>query len=506
MENTAWRYWLVVGFLLSSGSFVAPDSMWWFATVTAGIGLLAAAAAIVGVVRLRRPAAAAWLFVASAVGVNGCGALVEAFYDQVLHANRWPTPAVWFYLLLYPLLTVGLSLLIRRRSRRHQWSHAIDALIITAGVGLLAWVVPIHAAFGDPSASLLARVANVAAPCLDLVVIGTLARILLRGGWHAPALRLLTAAIGLFLLGDIAWAVVNQMGWEPAGLAAHLLTLCPLLGYVVAAAAPLHPSAVELAEPEPREREMGPALLAMLSLACLVAPLVLLVQAARGAVTDGVAIGLCAAGLTLLVIARMADLVHRVQRQSAQLEELTREDPLTGLPNRRALEAGLSAELERARREPHSLAVAMIDLDHFKRFNDTYGHPAGDELLRTSSAAWRGLLRSGDLLARMGGEEFVLVLPAVDAATAEALVDRLQAVTPLGQSFSAGVALWDGQELSAELIHRADAAMYRAKTGGRARTTVDAGDRPRWPLKGSGVTLQPVPPQETRRAAPRQRA
>jgi GGDEF domain-containing protein len=103
----------------------------------------------------------------------------------------------------------------------------------------------------------------------------------------------------------------------------------------------------------------------------------------------------------------------------------------------------------------------------------------------------------------MGGEEFVLVLPAVDAATAETLVGRLQAATPLAQSFSAGVALWDGQELSGELIQRADAAMYRAKTGGRARTVVDSGDRPRWPLKGSGVTLQPVPAQEARRPAVR---
>jgi len=503
MENTAWRYWLVLGFLLSVGSFAAPDSMWWFAAFTAGIGVLSAAVAVTGVVRLRRPAAPAWLFVAAAVGVNGCGSVVEAFYDQVLHAEVWPTPAMWFYLLLYPFLTVGLWLLIRRRSRRHQWTHAIDALIITAGVGLLAWVVPIQAAFGDPSASLLARVANLSSPCLDLVVIGTLTRMLLRGGWNAPALRLLTAATGLFLLTDVAWAVVNQMGWEPAGLAGGVLTLLPLLGYVVAAAAPLHPSAVELADPDLREHEMGPALLAMLSLACLVAPVVLLVQAARGEVTNGVAIGLCAAGLMLLVIARMADLVRRVQLQSAQLGELAREDPLTGLPNRRALESGLSAEMERARRDPHSLAVVMIDLDHFKRFNDTYGHPAGDELLRTASAEWRGLLRSGDLLARLGGEEFVLVLPALDADAAEALVARLQAATPLAQSFSAGVALWDGQELSGELIERADAAMYRAKSGGRARTVVAVGDRPRWPLRGSGVTLQSVPVQEAPRSAAR---
>ena len=501
MEIFAWRRWLVLGFVLSAASFAAPDSMWWFAVFTAGMGLLSAAVAVAGTIRLRRPAASAWFFVAAAVGANGCGSIVEAVYDQVLHADTWPTPAVLFYLLLYPLMSVALTLLIRRRSRRHQWSHAIDALIITAGVGLLAWVVPIHAAFGDPTATLLARISNVGAPLLDLVVIGTLARMLLRGGWHAPALRLLTAAIGLFLLTDLSWTVVNQMGWEPAGPAGGVLTLLPLLGYVLAAAAPLHPSAVELAEPEGREREMGPALLAMLSLACLVAPVVLLVQALSGEVTEGVAIGVCAAGLMLLVIARMADLVRRLQVQSAQLGELVLEDPLTGLPNRRALEAGLAAEMERARREPHSLAVALVDLDHFKRFNDTHGHAAGDELLRAAGERWRGLLRTGDLLARLGGEEFLLVLPAVDGATAEALVDRLHAGTPMGQTFSAGVALWDGQELSTELIERADAAMYRAKSGGRARTVVAVGDRPRWPLRGSGVTLQAAPLREVDRPA-----
>jgi diguanylate cyclase (GGDEF)-like protein len=361
---------------------------------------------------------------------------------------------------------------------------------------LLAWVVLIHAALGDPSESLLARVANVAAPILDVVIIAALVRLLLRGGWRSPALRLLTCAIGLFLLTDVAWTVVNQMGWEIGDLAGRVLTLIPLLGYVVAAAAPLHPSAADLAEPDgTREYQLGPGLLVMLSLACLVAPVTLLVQAGRGEVRNGVAIGLSAAVLTLLVIARMADLVRRVQTQSAQLEELALEDPLTGLPNRRALATRLATEMERARREPHGLVVVLVDLDYFKRFNDTYGHAAGDHLLCTASGQWRALLRAGDLLARMGGEEFVLVLPGVDQAAAEALVGRLQEATPLAQSFSAGIALWDGQELSGELIERADAAMYRAKMDGRARYVVAAGAKPPWPLEGSGVDLEGIPAQ-----------
>jgi diguanylate cyclase (GGDEF)-like protein len=490
MEKHVWRVWLISGALLSSLSVFMPDSMWWFAAATAGVGLLSAVVAVTGTVLLRRPLGLAWLFVALAVAGNASGSIVEAFYIEVLHDNSWPSPAVLFYLTLYPFLSMAITLLIRQRARRHQWSHFLDALTITAGAGLLAWVVLIQSALHDPSASMRAQLANVASPILDVVIIAALTRLLLRGGWRAPALRLLTCSIGLFLLCDVAWTLVNQMGWDPGPVGGKVLTLIPLLGYVVAAAAPLHPSAAYVAEHElAPKRQLSPLLLVMLSLACLVSPVILLVQASHGQVTDGVAIGISAAFLTVLVVARMADLVRRLEAQSAQLEELALEDPLTGLPNRRALAARLPTEMERARREPHSLAIVLLDLDHFKQFNDTYGHSAGDSLLCTASAQWQAQLRPGDLVARIGGEEFLVLLPGVDVDAAQDLVSRLQQANPLAQTFSAGIAVWDGQELSQELIERADAAMYEAKTTGRARSVVSAGVKPAWPLEGSGVTF-----------------
>ena len=153
-----------------------------------------------------------------------------------------------------------------------------------------------------------------------------------------------------------------------------------------------------------------------------------------------------------------------------ELAELARTDELTGLPNRRAINDDLAREMDRARRESTSLCVGLLDLDHFKDFNDTNGHPAGDRLLAEAASIWRQTLRSGsDLLARYGGEEFLLVLPA-PLAEAFATVERLRASTPEGQTVSAGLAHWNGRESAELLVSRADVALYAAKAGGRDRT------------------------------------
>jgi diguanylate cyclase (GGDEF)-like protein len=128
--------------------------------------------------------------------------------------------------------------------------------------------------------------------------------------------------------------------------------------------------------------------------------------------------------------------------------------------------------MERARRSRSPLSVAMLDLDRFKPFNDEFGHPGGDRLLKTASAAWLGQIRESDLLARCGGDEFILLLPDAQCETAIDALDRLRAVTRLGQTISAGLASWDFVETSDELIGRADRALYQAKKDGRNRTTI----------------------------------
>lgn len=174
-----------------------------------------------------------------------------------------------------------------------------------------------------------------------------------------------------------------------------------------------------------------------------------------------------------LLYARAAD-VTELKRIEAEREELlgqvqdmARRDTLTGLPNRRALEEQLPREMARARRSLSPLCVAILDIDHFKQYNDTHGHLAGDKVLRACARAWDSCLRAADTIARVGGEEFLVLLPDTSAEQAAEIVERLRTATPMGQTCSAGLARWDYNESIDELLDRADKALYLAKAGGR---------------------------------------
>jgi diguanylate cyclase (GGDEF)-like protein/PAS domain S-box-containing protein len=174
-----------------------------------------------------------------------------------------------------------------------------------------------------------------------------------------------------------------------------------------------------------------------------------------------------------LLYARATDVTElkRIEAEREQLlgevQLLARSDALTGLPNRRTLQEQLPREMARARRARSPLCVAILDIDHFKAYNDTRGHLAGDEVLRLCAVAWDAELRGEDTIVRFGGEEFLVVLPETSLEEAAAIVERLRAVTPMEQTCSAGVACWDFRESIDDLLGRADEALYLAKASGR---------------------------------------
>jgi diguanylate cyclase (GGDEF)-like protein len=154
------------------------------------------------------------------------------------------------------------------------------------------------------------------------------------------------------------------------------------------------------------------------------------------------------------------------------LERLDREartDPLTGAANRRGWDGELERELSRCRRTGAPLAVALIDLDQFKAFNDAHGHQAGDALLCDVAVALRTQLRGVDLLARWGGEEFAVALPGCDADLAQDVAHRLRRATPGGQTCSVGLTTAVPNDTPDSVLRRADSALYEAKRAGRNR-------------------------------------
>jgi diguanylate cyclase (GGDEF)-like protein len=157
-------------------------------------------------------------------------------------------------------------------------------------------------------------------------------------------------------------------------------------------------------------------------------------------------------------------------------------DALTGLPNRNEWDERAPRELARASRSGYPVSLALLDLDHFRAFNDAHGHAAGDALLKSCAARWWNAVRSVDILARLGGEEFALLLPNCIALDAVIAVERLRTATNDLRAVSAGIAQWDMQEPLESLMLRADVALYRAKKAGRDRIVLaDEGDEQRVP-------------------------
>lgn len=180
-----------------------------------------------------------------------------------------------------------------------------------------------------------------------------------------------------------------------------------------------------------------------------------------------------------LTNARLQAEIQERKLAEQQIRYLANHDALTGLPNRRLLDDRLRQALELARRNGHQVALQYIDLDHFKPVNDRFGHHVGDQLLQAIAQRLRGLLRAVDTVARVGGDEFVVVLPAMqsDAAAGETAQKVLAALAQPyrieGQALtvtpSIGVALYPRDANDAETLLRcADAAMYEAKRSGRA--------------------------------------
>jgi diguanylate cyclase (GGDEF)-like protein len=171
-------------------------------------------------------------------------------------------------------------------------------------------------------------------------------------------------------------------------------------------------------------------------------------------------------GVLRLVAAQAAIAIEHAGLR-ARVRALALTDTLTGLVTKRVFDDELPREIARAKRSDSPLVVAALDLDHMSAFNMLRGEREGDRLIKETAARWRGELREVDVLARLDGVEFALILPGCGLGEAVEVLDRVRAATPRGQTASAGVARWDGEEPAELLLVRAQDALAAAKSSGR---------------------------------------
>jgi diguanylate cyclase (GGDEF)-like protein len=468
----AWRWLLIGGLFLTLLYVVIP-----YGRLASAIYVVTTALAAFAVILavMRRPrlfCPAAWLLIACALGLAAAGHAVWYWLD-LRGLEPFPSLADAFYLAVYPLFMAALWKL-GHRSRDRGDGALSDALIVGVAAAVPGWALLIAPYLQDPDLTLVPLLVSTAYPVADLILLPLILRLIFLHRARVTAHLFLLLGLLAYLAADMLYAHGNSAGWYgPGGITDGLW----LVAYASIAAAVWHPSA----STEPRSHvsiaELSVRRLGVLGAAAMLAPAVILLTAG----VDVEVVRVAAIGsilLFLLVIHRMAGLLHETHRQADELKKLSRTDPLTGAANRRHFDDELAREMSRALRSGSPLTLAFMDLDFFKRFNDTYGHAAGDALLGELVDVWSPVLRQSDLLARIGGEEFVVVLPDTDIEQARRVVERMRQRTPRGQTCSAGIAEFRPGDTAEAFVVRADRAMYAAKRSGRDRVVVAVGGSP----------------------------
>ena len=408
------------------------------------------------------------LLLAASAGAGVLGDVL--FYREALYGEP-PYPGIpdIFYLAAYPLMALGLLRIIRKRTPGWDSASMIDAAIVAIGVGYLVFlflIVPL-VDFTDKITSLV----SIAYPVGDLMLMVVGARLMLGAGPRTTALRFIGIYLGAVLVADALYGYQTQAGTYQAGN--FLDALWMGAGFCLAAAA-LHPSAPELITvSNTATPDATPGRLAVLAVAAVTAPTSMVIQHYRGQEAHLVAAALVCNILFLLVMLRMALLVQ-AQRHAAVT------DGLTGLRSRRYFEQALSTQGIRSARYGSPVSVLLLDIDHFKSVNDTYGHNGGDRVLVEVTHRLSELVRPGDVVARYGGEEFAVLLPDTSPEQARDVAERVRrgissAPIAVGNSHlltvtvSVGVADMPAAASTDELVLAADRALYAAKNAGRNR-------------------------------------
>ncbi len=483
-NTTASRLWtlapwvtIAVFVLLGIVDAVAPRSAF-----SSGIEIAAASLVAFGcfvrALRSRRTTRIVWALFGTGMALNAVGDILYIALGEPTVVSL----ADAFYLPTYPFLLGAAAVLIVACSGRGSRELLFDAAIVAVVSGLAIWQFLVVNPGVSSEGPLLQRVVFSAYPMCGSLLVADMVGLLLVPGRRRASLGLVTAFAMAFLASDTGYnisAVIESdriLRWSNGGY---------IVCYGILLAASMHRSADSVCDPARRnDRTTSRSRLALLSVAMVGAPSLAVLTPALGFRFQAPAYATAAGLVSLLAVARIGLLVRDLEYERASLKVVQSElshqawhDGLTGLPNRSQLIERLDLEIALSRTLDEQLAILFLDLDQFKVVNDSLGHPIGDRLLVATAERLRSAVRDQDQVARIGGDEFVVMCPRLASPDdAREVAERVLAAMRLpleldGRTMfagaSLGIAIADGHADAAALIRDADVALYRAKESGR---------------------------------------
>jgi diguanylate cyclase (GGDEF)-like protein len=412
----------------------------------------------------------AWVFISLSSIAGFIAESIFVYFRYIQGTSPFPSIADYFYLLSYPLLLAGILALPyapQKKDQRLLLSIDMTIVVVVSAVFLWYFILAGLVAQGIPGE---AGLVSMAYPVVDLFILAGLLSLIQREMQDVgrTTTLLLTGGMLFGILADVLFAVDTTYGLSFPAYGLDILWMLGRFGFLAAAVWQLTHPVVDM-----QARENFPPLLktnllyitvptglglAILAVISLIGPNLRLYGALAGV-----------AGIIGLVLLRQFFVLRENRHLSSAMEQLAVTDGLTGLANRRSFNDALEKEIVRAERYKRPLSLLMMDINNFKKYNDSRGHPAGDKLLRDFARIIKSQLRLTDVVARYGGDEFVIILPETDDENTKMIVDRLRGSVKVGLpqvegiGTSIGFAALQPEMTSVSLLELADQAMYSDK-------------------------------------------
>jgi diguanylate cyclase (GGDEF)-like protein len=409
----------------------------------------------------------AWRILGAGLVVYAIGSAYYHFWVTGTNAGGFPSPADGLWLALYPFGFTAIAMLVRARFERLHAGVWLDRAIGGTVVAAVAAAVVFEPVFDVTVAGGMADAARLAYPIGDLLPIGFVAVIWALSGWRIDrSWALLGLGFAMLAVADSVYVVeAASSSWAPG----TWVDLPYAFGTMLLAGAAWAAGRRGSSDGQPADTGVTVPVICAATAVAL---------ACYESVSTLNPLATSLSRLTLLaVVLRLGFTLRWFARQRSRLATLARTDPLTGLANHRTLHEQLALEGERAAVEGTPLSVVVLDMDHFKVFNDTYGHQEGDAALQVIADVLLREVGDAGVVGRPGGEEFAVLLPDTSPGAAYELAERCRkalARLPIqggGLACSAGVASYPADDRSGtRLLEFADGALYWAKRSGRAQT------------------------------------